>query len=73
MVKMVILRFNQLYKYRDDEERQDEFQIHTDDELNAMNKNTLQAEIDALKGIRIYLYIFVLMNYEIQDSYIHFT
>ena len=44
---------------RDDEEQQNEFQIYTDDDLNAMNKNTLQGEIDVLKGIQIYIFYFL--------------
>jgi hypothetical protein len=38
------------YKYRDDEE-QDEFQLYTDDELSAMNENTILGEINVLEGI----------------------
>jgi hypothetical protein len=68
---MFILLFNQLYKYRYDEEQQDEFQIYTDDDLNAMSKNTLQGEIDVLKGIRIYIFIYF-MNYEFNIIYVHF-
>lgn len=54
---------------RDDEEQQDEFQIYTDDDLSAIIKNTLQGEIDVLKGIQI---SFIFTNYEFNSECIIF-